>query len=281
MFLHFFDESAPGQVCHTFLSRRLATDQGFRDSIGLHAEDMTEASVKYFDCLDKYGESGEPNESAFSLAHCQDRSQSIYNWFAQNPAKAKRFGGAMQFYTSGDTWSLDHLYNSFDWAKWDKPGTVMLDVAGGHGHVTYFLAHKTQHLRYIVQDLPHVTGPAAQAVPPALQNRVLFMPQNFLEPNKAQPPADIVFMRWILHNWSDKYAIQIMRNLIPSLRPGSKVLIFEFVLDHRPTKARSEKMRHLADIVMEVGFAGKERTEAQYRDIVARADERFVFSTLR
>lgn len=48
---------------------------------------------------------------------------------------------------------------------------------------------------------------------------------------KAQPvEADIYFLRWIFHNWSDKYCIKILRALIPSLKPGAKVIVSEAVM---------------------------------------------------
>jgi hypothetical protein len=37
--------------------------------------------------------------------------------------------------------------------------------------------------------------------------------------------ADIYLLRWILHDWSDKYCIKILQNLIPALRKGTKIVI--------------------------------------------------------
>lgn len=42
--------------------------------------------------------------------------------------------------------------------------------------------------------------------------------------------ADVYFFRWILHNWSDKYCVKILKNLIPALKPGAKVVINDNVL---------------------------------------------------
>jgi len=42
--------------------------------------------------------------------------------------------------------------------------------------------------------------------------------------------ADVYLLRWILHNWSDKYSTQILRNLVPALKPGAKVVICDNVL---------------------------------------------------
>ena len=37
-------------------------------------------------------------------------------------------------------------------------------------------------------------------------------------------------MRAILHDWPDKYAVRILRNLIPGLKEGSTVLINDTVM---------------------------------------------------
>jgi hypothetical protein len=37
-------------------------------------------------------------------------------------------------------------------------------------------------------------------------------------------------LRWTLHNCSDKYAIKVIRNLIPALASHAKIGVQEFVL---------------------------------------------------
>lgn len=55
------------------------------------------------------------------------------------------------------------------------------------------------------------------------------MPHDFLE---VQPVhgADVYLLRWILHDWSDKYAIQILRNLTPALKKGARVVVNDVCL---------------------------------------------------
>lgn len=42
--------------------------------------------------------------------------------------------------------------------------------------------------------------------------------------------ADIYFFRCVFHNWSDKYSVKILQNLIPALKPGAKVLVNDLVM---------------------------------------------------
>lgn len=42
--------------------------------------------------------------------------------------------------------------------------------------------------------------------------------------------ADVYLFRWIMHNWSDKYCVKILRCLIPALKPGAKIIVNDNVL---------------------------------------------------
>lgn len=66
-------------------------------------------------------------------------------------------------------------------------------------------------------------------MPSDLDGRVSFMAHNFLTEQPTHG-ADVYFFRWIFHNWSDKYCIQILKNLIPALKPGAKIVINDNVL---------------------------------------------------
>ena len=50
-------------------------------------------------------------------------------------------------------------------------------------------------------------------------------------------------MRSILHNWSDKYSIQILRHLTPALKRGARVLVHELVLPEPNTLPKADEMR--------------------------------------
>ena len=73
---------------------------------------------------------------------------------SQDPERARRFGAGMRFFTKAEGWDLKHLLASFDWASIDHPGSVALDVGGGHGSVSQFLARHTRNVHFLVQDLP-------------------------------------------------------------------------------------------------------------------------------
>jgi hypothetical protein len=75
-----------------------------------------------------------------------------------------------------------------------------------------------------VQDLTDTIAGLCDMVPPELNGRVLGMKHDFLTLQPVEG-ADIYLLPWILHDWSDKYCIKILQNLIPALRKGTKIVI--------------------------------------------------------
>ena len=85
-----------------------------------------------------------------------------------------------------------------------------------------------------VQDLEDTISHAK--IPEDLVGRLEFRAQNFFT-EQPQKQADVFFMRSILHDWSDKYALQILKNLIPAMKPGSKIILNEICLPEPNTIA--------------------------------------------
>src|SRR5688572_20525711 len=88
----------------------------------------------------------------------------------------------------------------------------------------------------------------------------------------------VYFFRWIVHNYSTPYALQILKNTIPALKPGARIIIN----DHCLREAGAENpwdeivMRRM-DVVMLALLNAQERTEEEYRELFRAASENFVF----
>lgn len=79
----------------------------------------------------------------------------------------------------------------------------------------------------MVQDRPEVAEAFATAVPDELKSRVTFQGHDFFTPQVLN--ADVFFIKMNLHDWPDKYASQILRNLLPQLKTGGRILLCEVV----------------------------------------------------
>ena len=54
--------------------------------------------------------------------------------------------------------------------------------------------------------------------------RIKFMEYDFFTPQPIKD-ADVYLYRWIFHNWPDDKCVDILRNAIPAMKPGAKILI--------------------------------------------------------
>jgi hypothetical protein len=136
-----------------------------------------------------------------------------------DPKRQQQFVDAMSFSHIHPSYGLNHLVDNFDFGS----GTIV-DIGGSHGQVSVAIAQKFPHVRCIVQDLPDTIAGLRDMVPQELNGRVLGMKHDFLTLQPVEG-ADIYLLRWILHDWSDKYCIKILQNLIPALRKGTKIVI--------------------------------------------------------
>ena len=234
-----FAQSSHNEVRHTAASRLMVTDPDFFDAVGLQVEELGPTSARMFDALAKYGDSGEQNETAFSLANGTDLG--IYQFLGQHPDRARRFGAGMRFLTKDKGWHLKHLVAGFDWASIDRPGATVVDMGGGQGSVSQVLAKATKNVKFLVLDLPGTVEQGRAALPKEYDGRIEFIAHDFFAEQTLKKAPYTYFFRWIFHNWSDGYCVKILRNLIPSLDDGARVLIYEFVLNDEPDTRATEK----------------------------------------
>ena len=128
-----------------------------------------------------------------------------------------------------------HILDNYDWEKIVGPGLVV-DLGGGRGQIAIPLAQRFPTLNVLVQDLDNVIDGAEESVPDELKGRVKFMAHDFFTAQKVR--ARVYYIRWCLHNWSDKYGVEILRCLTPALEDGARVIIHDSCIPEPGEMAR-------------------------------------------
>ena len=233
-----FTEHPPGHVRHTASSRLLATDPFVKGGIAMMAKETWRCATRVTDAVKQFGDSGEPTETAFALAN--EPGVGMFEHLAKHPERAKRFGSAMKWFSTFESWDLKHLVNGYSWDLIDRPGAVIVDVGGGQGAVSKALARATRDTKFIVQDLEDTIGHGRESLPEDLKDKVDFMQHDFFTEQPVKGAA-VYFLRWILHDWSDKYAVLILKALVPAMTDGSKVVLFEWLLKDGPETRWTQK----------------------------------------
>ncbi|KAI9696501.1 MAG: hypothetical protein M1820_008129 [Bogoriella megaspora] len=270
-----FHEPRPGVVAHTAASKVLVEDAVLRDFVGAGSEEGIPAMLKIVDGLSKWGFAKSPEQSGFCLAHDSDKA--FWDFMKHHPESGNRWANAMSALAA--TVSIDGVAKGIDW---ESIGTgPVVDVGGGHGPAAVGLAKNFPKLSFIVQDMEHVVAEGPDNVPEELRERISFMAYDVRD---MQPvlSAPVYFMRAVLHNWPDANCVQILKNQIPALKEGARIVINEIGLPETGALPLSlEKRRRqvfefcTTDLNMLALFGSRERNADDWKKIVKEADERF------
>lgn len=275
-----FKEVSPGVVAHTAASRVLAEDRMMNDWVGFCVEDMWPAASQTIPAIERNPAASEATQTGFCLANNTTDVEPMFATFGKSPLRAKRMGGAMVSLTGGEGYELSYLIDNYDWASLDAKAATIVDIGGSHGFVCVALAERYPNLKFVVQDLPKTVA-SAPTLSPEIAPRITFQAHDF---HTAQPVkgADIYLYRWILHNHSDKYAVNMLRQLIPTLKRGAKVLINDHCLPEPGMETMwDEKIIRTMDLVMLTLLNAQERTEGEFKELFAKVDGGFRFEGAR
>jgi hypothetical protein len=192
--------------------------------------------------LDASGES--PFEASFGA--------DFWSWLKAHPEERAAFDRAMG---QGKEQRLERL----EAVEWRGDETVV-DVGGGNGSLLVELLRLYPGLRGIVFDLPETVRDAA-----ALGERIEFVEGSFFE---RVPPGDVYVLGTILHDWDDEKAAVILRTIRSAAQAESRLLVIDAVVPSGNEPGGGKWL----DLLMLTVAGGKERTEAQWRELFAAGD---------
>lgn len=136
----------------------------------------------------------------------------------------------------------------------------VVDAGGGLGELADVLLERYPALDVTVLDRPEVVQQASATHP--RREQITWLSRDFF--GDWGTTADVVVMARILHDWDDADALRILVRARDSLPRGGRLHIVEMVLsDGDPSGA-------LCDLHLLMVTGGRERTLAQYEDLLAR-----------
>jgi SAM-dependent methyltransferase len=185
----------------------------------------------------------------------------FFDWLAGDGEKAATFNAAM---SESTRYTAPGVVASYDLSPF---GTVV-DVGGGNGTLLAEVLLALPEAQGVLFDLPT----ALAAAPPVLEDagvadRCQLVPGDFFESVPAG--ADAYLMKSVIHDWDDDQARTILRNCREAMAPGGRVLVVERVVPEVVTRDAAELL--MIDLNMLIVPGGRERTEAEYRDLFAGA----------
>jgi hypothetical protein len=194
-------------------------------------------------------------ETAFDHVHGVD----FFAYYRQHPDQRVLFDQLMAAQT---TPAARAVATGYDFSGF---GTVV-DVGGGRGALAVELLRAYPHLRGVVFDQPAVSADAREAIEAAgLTGRCQVVGGDFFV---AVPDGgDAYLLKYVLHDWDDERSVAILRACRRAIPSSGRLLVVELLVPpgNAPSFAKTQ------DVNMLINLGGRERTEAEYRQLFAGA----------
>jgi hypothetical protein len=177
----------------------------------------------------------------------------FWGYMTGHPEDARLFNDAMTSKSAAQTAGI--------LAAYDFSGLGSLaDIGGGNGYLLKGVLNATPGLQGVLFDLPSVIEQNAGAA----SSRLTLQGGSFFE--DGLPVCDAYFLMQILHDWSDEEAERILTSIRRAAPEKAKVLIAEWLVpeDGKPSWTL------LIDMIMMAELTGMERTESEFRKMLAR-----------
>ena len=182
-----------------------------------------------------------------------------FDYFADDPRHADLFNRTMA--------SISQLTDASVAAGYDFSAyPTIVDVGGGHGPLLATILAATPGSHGVLYDLPAVVAAAPKILcERGVADRVRIEEGSFFESIPAG--GDAYVLKNIMHDWPDQKAVQILRNVRAAVEPEATILLVELVIPEHDRDFPGK----WADLEMLLNLAARERTAAEYRNLLSQA----------
>ncbi|CAM8894661.1 unnamed protein product [Rhodiola kirilowii] len=179
----------------------------------------------------------------------------LFEYLGTDPRFNQVFNKAMSSHTTMLMKKVLSVYKGFQGVK------VLVDVGGGVGVTLGMITAKYPNIKGINFDLPHVL-----AVAPSFPGVEHIGGDMFSE----IPKGDAIFMKWILHDWTDENCLKLLKNCYEALPHSGKVIIVESILPEVPDDRLTTNIACEQDMFMLAATTGGKERRLNAYDALAK-----------
>lgn len=152
----------------------------------------------------------------------------------------------------------------FSWAK------TVVDVGGGYGQLLATILRANPSTSGVLFDLPHSIGGAIERFRElGLADRCQFVAGDFFESVPAGGDAYVI--KSVVHDWDDHDASRLLATCRRAIGKDARLVLVEQVMPDKFESSPTHRSLARSDLTMLVALAAQERTEAQFRTLLADA----------
>lgn len=187
----------------------------------------------------------------------------VYGMHAfEYPAVDSRFNEVFNKAMAQSVMFVKKIFNKY---KGLENGDVkcLVDVGGGLGHSVRFITSHYPTIKGINFDLPHVIENAPPT--PGVEH----IGGDMFE---SVPKGDAIFIKWILHDWSDERCLILLKNCYMALPENGKVIVVEAIVNDEPeTTIFARAITQVDLLMMTQNPGGKERSKREFEALAKGA----------
>jgi hypothetical protein len=194
--------------------------------------------------------------SAFRHTH----GMSLFEYLERHPEARSSFHRNL---SRQSELQIPSILATYDFSRFER----VVDVGGGHGALLTAILAASPRLTGLLYDLPEVVAEAAEvASTSGVAERFEIVGGSFFD--SVPPGGDCYLLKLVIHDWDDEYAVRILRNVRPAIGDSGKLLLIEFVM---PAGDAFHHAKFMDLSILVLTESGRERTEAEYRDLLANS----------
>ncbi|KAF2140454.1 uncharacterized protein K452DRAFT_359532 [Aplosporella prunicola CBS 121167] len=256
------------QVAHTKFSKMFTSDNSQGAYFGVCYDCVGLPSAHWMKYFEKYGriDPVEPTHNPHNLAWghpewnywdvIDEKRQLEMNLSMQNSDQILPVRGMFPF-----KWIAENAHLVAD----DAP--LVVDVGGGRGQALQRMMEECPAIpaeRLVLQDTKMVIEDGNKQDEPGLRG----VKREVIDYFKEQPSkgALIYYLRRVMHDWSDKYNVQILSHIRDAMTPESRILITDQVIPDPPAVIATS-----TDVLM-MQIGARERTVDEWHNLAAKAE---------
>jgi hypothetical protein len=240
-------ENARGVFALTPLGRLLCADSPL--SMHTAAALMTEYHADVWRNLDGALKGG----VAFEAVH----GRRLFDWLGDNPGEGVRFQRMMLEVHGPET---PAIVAGYDFSRFRH----IVDVAGGNGSLLSAILAANPGCRATLLDLPQGIAAARRGEGGPLPGVALVEGNMF---DGVPAGGDLYLLRHVLHDYDDAESLAILANVRRSMPPRGRLLVLEKTVPADDTPGPGRWL----DLHVMLLLGGRERTEAEYAALLAKA----------